>query len=66
MNILDNFESLLFCFHTFGVRRPLLALEPRIRAVFLDLEHQYKRLTPVGKQKEDFLYYPAYLFNRIL
>ena len=31
MKILDNFASLLFCFHTFGVRRSLLAVEPWIR-----------------------------------
>ena len=31
MNMLDNFEHILFCFYTSGVRRPLLALEPRIR-----------------------------------
>ena len=28
MNILDSFMSLLFYFHTFGVRRPLKALDP--------------------------------------
>ena len=28
MNILDNFASLLFCFHTFGVRRPLYSVSP--------------------------------------
>ena len=27
MNILDNFESLLFCFHTFGVRRTIDVLD---------------------------------------
>ena len=29
MNILDNFYRLLFCFHTFGVRRLLYALGQR-------------------------------------
>ena len=52
---LDNFKNFLFCFHTFGGRRPLLALEPRIRsefermrilAGFLNLAHiWYLRLT---------------------
>ena len=28
MHILDTFKSLLLCFLTFGVRRPLLAKEP--------------------------------------
>ena len=27
MNILDNIESLLFCFHTFGVRRTIDVLD---------------------------------------
>ena len=26
----DNFQRILICFHTFGGRRPLWALEPRI------------------------------------
>ena len=48
--ILDHFESILFCFHAFGVRRPLWTLEPciririewmriRIQAGFLNLGH---------------------------
>ena len=27
MNVLDNFKSLLFCFHTFGVRRTIDVLD---------------------------------------
>ena len=27
MNILDNFKSILFCFHTFGVRRSIDVLD---------------------------------------
>ena len=27
MNILDNIKSLLFCFHTFGVRRTIYVLD---------------------------------------
>jgi len=27
MNILDNIKSLLFCLHTFGVKRPIFALD---------------------------------------
>ena len=27
MNILDNFKSLFFCFHTFGVRRTIDVLD---------------------------------------
>ena len=27
MNILDNFKSILFCFHTFGVRRTIDVLD---------------------------------------
>ena len=30
MNILDYFKSLLFCFHTFGVRRTIDFLHPEI------------------------------------
>ena len=28
MNILDNFKGLLFCLHTFGVRRSINVLDP--------------------------------------
>ena len=48
MNILENLKSFLFCIRTFGVRRPLLALESwirselyLIRAGFVDQGHQY-------------------------
>ena len=34
MNILDNIKRHLFCLYTFVVRRPLKALEPRIRSEF--------------------------------
>ena len=54
MNILDNFKRILFSFHTFLVRRPLLTLTPRIRsefyrvwAGFLNPGHQWHlHLTP--------------------
>ena len=29
MNIIDNFESLLFCFHTFGIRRSIDVLDSK-------------------------------------
>ena len=39
MNILYDFKSLFLSFHTFGVRRPLYALDPQIRPGFLILGH---------------------------
>ena len=76
MNILDKFKSLLFCFHTFGVRRTIDVL---------DSENQPgsgsdKILTGIGalgrtedawhlkyeNKKEGFKNYLKYSFNRLL
>ena len=74
MNILDNIKSLLFCFHTFGVRRTIDVLDSenqpgsgKIRtgsgALGLtgDVWHQkYKN------KKEGVKNYLTYSFNRLL
>ena len=75
MNILDNFKSLLFCFHTFGVRRTIDVLDPEkqpgsgkiwtgsgSRALGLAEDvrhHKYENKT------EGFINYLEYLCNRI-
>ena len=67
MNILDNIKSLLFCFHTFGVRRTIYVLDsenqPGSGALGLtgDVWHQeYKN------QKDGVKNYLTYSFNRLL
>ena len=67
MNILDNIKSLLFCFHTFGVRRTIYVLDsenqPGSGALGLtgDVWHQkYKN------KKEGVQNYLTYSFNRLL
>ena len=73
MNILDNFASLLICFHNFGVRRP----EPwiqirfeyyriRIQAGFLDLGHQWNIWHKNEHTKERLANYLERTFNFIL
>ena len=64
MNILDNIKSLLFCFHTFGVRRTIDVLESEKPARIRGSRAYRGRLTPkVYKQKKKAL---TYSFNRLL
>ena len=69
MPILDNFQSLLFCFPTFGFTRPMLALEPWIR---IRIECHYEAITDrfllillhyVFVFKFSKFPFPAYLYN---
>ena len=68
MNILDNFKSLFFCNHNFGVRRSIDVLDsgnqPGSGSGALrfteDVWHQKY------EKKEDFQNYLEYLINKIL
>ena len=64
MNILDNLKSILFCFHTFGVRRTIDSEnQPGSGAPGLtgDVLHQ-----KYDNKKEGFKNYQKFSFNGLL
>ena len=60
-NILDNFKSVLFCFHTFGVRRPGFGFGSRALGFTEDVWHQM-----YANKKEGIWNNLKYPFKRIL
>ena len=67
INILDNFQSLLFCFHTFGVKRPCKPQSPGSRSLSSmerDTKSMKQKIIRLLKLFRIFIYQKKYPFVR--